>query len=54
MLSSPATSGTRGERLGLGRPPIDCEARHDLVLARAREPRSGASERRYQGRKSNR
>jgi hypothetical protein len=53
MLSSPDAKGSKRERLGLGRQPLGCNAQHDLVRARAREPVNGASERRYQGRQSN-
>jgi hypothetical protein len=35
MLSSPDAKGSNGERFGLGRQSIGCEARHDLV-SRAR------------------
>ncbi len=38
MLSSPDARGSKGERFGLGRQPIRCEAQHDLVFARARQP----------------
>ncbi len=38
MLSSPDARGSKGERVGLGRQPIGCEAQHDLVFARARQP----------------
>jgi hypothetical protein len=37
MLSPPAANGSKHERLGRGQRPIGCEARHDLVFARARE-----------------
>ncbi len=37
MLSSPAATGSKGERLALGRQPIGCETQPDLVFARARE-----------------
>jgi hypothetical protein len=35
MLSSPAATGSKGERLALGRRPIGCETQPDLV-SRAR------------------
>ena len=38
MLSSPDARNSKGERFGLGRQPIGCEAHHDLVFARARQP----------------
>jgi len=38
MLSSLDASDSKGERFGLGRQPIGCEADHDLVFARARQP----------------
>jgi hypothetical protein len=37
MLSPPAAKRSNHERFGRGRRPIGCEARHDLVFARARE-----------------
>jgi hypothetical protein len=37
MLSSPVATGSKGERLALGRRPIGCETPPDLVFARARE-----------------
>jgi hypothetical protein len=37
MLSSPAATGSKGERLALGRRPIGCVTQPDLVSARARE-----------------
>jgi hypothetical protein len=37
MLSSPVATGSKGERLALGRRPIGCETQPDLVFARARE-----------------
>jgi hypothetical protein len=37
MLSSPAATGSKGERLALGRRPIGCETQPDLVFARACE-----------------
>jgi hypothetical protein len=40
MLSSPAATGSKGERLALGRRPIGCETQPDLVLARARETKT--------------
>ena len=36
MLSSPDAKGSKGEGFSLGRQSIGCEARHDLVFARAR------------------
>ena len=35
MLSPPDASDSKGDRFGLGRQPIGCEAQHDLVFARA-------------------
>jgi hypothetical protein len=37
------TEGGKSEGLGLGRPPIGCEAQCDLVFARARQPLKPAS-----------
>src|SRR5437667_1425846 len=55
MLSSPDAKGSKGEHSSLGRQSIGCEAQHDLVFARAREPIAGAtSERRYQGQSNQR
>jgi hypothetical protein len=36
MLAPPDAKGSKGERFRPGRQPIGCEARHDLVLGRAR------------------
>ncbi len=38
MLSSPDASDSKSERFGLARQLIGCEADHDLVIARARQP----------------
>jgi hypothetical protein len=35
MLSPPAAKGSNHERFGWGMRQVGCEARHDLVLARA-------------------
>ncbi len=49
MLSSPDAKGSKAEGFSLGQQSIGCEARHDLVFARARvnlqmaPPLSGAT-----------
>ena len=43
MLSSPDAGGSKGERFGLGRQPIGCEAQHGLVSARARRSMKSAT-----------
>jgi hypothetical protein len=47
-MLSPAAKGSEQARFRQERQPVGCEARHDLVFARARETeRDGATARRY-------
>jgi hypothetical protein len=50
MLSLPAATGSKGERLALGRRPIGCETQPDLVFARARETQINKRLHRYRTR----
>jgi hypothetical protein len=40
MLSPPAAKGSKQERFRQRRQPIGCEARHDLIIARAVKPKT--------------